>query len=305
MSGNAAGAPWTGACVPELGGRVAVVTGANTGVGYETVRVLAERGATVVLACRSEEKARVAARRLKAGRVETARLDLASLAEIRRAAEEIGARHGRIDLLINNAGVMDTPYGATADGFELQLGINHLGHFALTGLLLPALLAAPGSRVVNVSSLAHRRGRMNFADLGYTRHYKPNAAYCRSKLANLLFTFALQRRLVAVGASTIALAAHPGYARTELFRHESASYRVVYALVAPLITHSAAGGALPSLRAATDPSARGGEYYGPGGAGEHTGDPVLVSASSKAHDVGVQERLWSESEKLTGVAFSF
>ena len=291
--------------MPELGGRVAVVTGANTGVGYETARVLAERGATVVLACRSEEKARAAARRLKAGRVETARLDLASLAEIRRAAEEIGARHGRIDLLINNAGVMDTPYGATADGFELQLGINHLGHFALTGLLLPALLAAPGSRVVNVSSLAHRRGRMNFADLGYTRHYKPNAAYCRSKLANLLFTFALQRRLVAAGASTIALAAHPGYARTELFRHESASYRVVYALVAPLITHSAAGGALPSLRAATDPSARGGEYYGPGGAGEHTGDPVLVSASSKAHDVGVQERLWSESEKLTGVAFSF
>jgi NAD(P)-dependent dehydrogenase (short-subunit alcohol dehydrogenase family) len=314
MSGSASPAAslgdWTEASVPSLVGRVAVVTGANTGIGFETARVLAQRGATVVLACRSETRAQAAAARIAAlvsdtsgGAVETLPLDLASLASVRQAADILLARHPQIDLLINNAGVMDTPYSTTTDGFERQFGTNHLGHFALTGLLLPALLPVAGSRIVTVSSLVHRRGSIDFSDLPYTREYTPDAGYCRSKLANLLFSFALQARLTASGAGPIALAAHPGIARSELVRNESAFLRFVSALLWYVVFQSAAMGALPTLRAATDPGAVGGAYYGPGGRKEVRGHPVLVSASSSAHDSDMQKRLWAESEKLTGVVY--
>ncbi|HEY1486554.1 MAG TPA: oxidoreductase [Micromonosporaceae bacterium] len=307
MSGAASSGDWTEASVPSLIGRVAVVTGANTGIGFETARVLAQRGATVVLACRSETRARAAAGRIAAmvpdTSVETLPLDLASLASVRQAADTLLARHPRIDLLINNAGVMDTPYSTTVDGFERQFGTNHLGHFALTGLLLPALLPVAGSRIVTVSSVVHRRGSIDFSDLTYTRGYRPDAAYCRSKLSNLLFSFALQTRLAASGAGSIALAAHPGIARSELVRNESAFLRFVSALVWYVAFQSTAMGALPTLRAATDPDAVGGAYYGPGGRKEQRGYPVLVSASPTAHDSALQERLWAESEELTGVVY--
>jgi NAD(P)-dependent dehydrogenase (short-subunit alcohol dehydrogenase family) len=306
----AASGDWTEASVPSLAGRVAVVTGANTGIGFETARVLAQQGATVVLACRSDTRAQAAAARITAlipatsgGAVETLPLDLASLASVRQAADTLLARHPRLDLLINNAGVMDTPYSTTADGFERQFGTNHLGHFALTGLLLPALLPVAGSRIVTVSSLVHRRGSIDFSDLPYTNGYRPDAAYCRSKLANLLFSFALQTRLTASGAVPIALAAHPGIARSELVRYESAFLRFVSALLWYVVFQSTAMGALPTLRAATDPGAVGGAFYGPDGRKEDRGHPVLVSAIPTAHDLAMQDRLWAESEKLTGIVY--
>ena len=313
---SAPSATWTEKSVPDLADRVAVITGANTGIGFETARVLAARGATVVLACRSQDKARAAKERIAAvgggsgdsagsavGAVETVPLDLASLASVERAADAVRERHPRIDLLINNAGVMDTPYSLTADGFERQFGTNHLGHFAFTGRLLPGLLDVPGSRVVTVSSIAHHRGSIDLADLLYENGYTRDAAYCRSKLANLLFSFELQRRLEAAGAPTIALAAHPGVARTELPRYESPLMRVIYALFELFVAQSAAMGALPTLRAATDPHATGGEYYGPDGRKEQKGYPVVVSANATACDVDVARRLWAESEKVTGVAY--
>ena len=301
---------WTEASVPSLAGKVAVVTGANTGIGFETARVLAQRGATVVLACRSETRAQAAAARIAAlvpdtsgGAVETLPLDLASLESVRQAADTLLAQHPQIDLLINNAGVMDTPYSTTTDGFERQFGTNHLGHFALTGLLLPALLPVAGSRIVTVSSLAHRRGSIDFSDLAYTQGYKPDAAYCRSKLSNLLFSFALHTRLTAAEASPIAIAVHPGVARSELVRYESPFLRVVCALLWYVAFQSAAMGALPTLRGATDPAAVGGAYYGPDGRKEARGHPVLVSAIPDAHDSAAQERLWAESEEMTGVVY--
>ena len=215
--------PWTAADVPDQSGRTAVVTGANSGIGFEAAAILARRGARTVLACRDTGKAEAAAARISAAApgasVPVVRLDLASLDSIRAAADQILATCDQIDLLINNAGLMWPPYGKTADGFELQFGTNHLGHFALTGLVLEAMLPVPGSRVVTVSSNGHRTGRINFADLQSERRYGRMAAYAQSKLANLMFTYELQRRLHAAGAPTAALAAHPGAAFTELTRN--------------------------------------------------------------------------------------
>ncbi|HEX6673891.1 MAG TPA: oxidoreductase [Actinomycetes bacterium] len=300
--------PWTAAEVPDQQGRTVVVTGANTGIGFEAARVLAGRGATVVLACRDLAKAADAADRIaaatSAAKVETLRLDLASLASVRQAAEELRSRHPRLDLLINNAGVMMPPYGRTEDGFELQLGTNHLGHFALTGLLLDRLLAVPGSRVVTVSSMAHRQGRIDLDDLQSERRYRRTAAYGQSKLANLLFTYELQRRLVAAGAPTIAVAVHPGAVTTELQRHLPLGMRLVATpLMAALGQRSPAMGALATLRAATDPTAKGGEYYGSEGRFGFGGHPVRLESSARSHDAEVQRRLWQRSEQLTGVTF--
>jgi NAD(P)-dependent dehydrogenase (short-subunit alcohol dehydrogenase family) len=296
--------PWTAADVPDQAGRTAVVTGANSGIGFETARVLSTRGATVILACRDTAKGEAAAARISGpGPVSVQRLDLGSLASVRAAASEIRARHPRLDLLINNAGVMMPPHSRTADGFELQFGTNHLGHFALTGLLLDLLLPAGGSRVVTVSSNVHRAGRMNFADLQSARRYRRAAAYGRSKLANLLFTYELQRRLAAAGARTSALAAHPGTAITALTRYFPAAVDRAYHAVGSPIAQPAAMGALPTLRAATDPAARGGEYYGPGGWLEMKGYPRRVSSSARSHDTSAQRRLWQESERLTGVRY--
>jgi NAD(P)-dependent dehydrogenase (short-subunit alcohol dehydrogenase family) len=289
---------WTEADVPAQRGRTAVITGANTGLGFETARVLAARSAQVVLACRDLGRAKEAAARI-AGSVQSVRLDLASLASVREAAEEIGP----VDLLINNAGVMMTPFGRTADGFELQLGVNHLGHFALTGLLLEQMLGREGSRVVTVSSNGHKSGRIDFGDLQSQRRYRRMAAYYQSKLANLMFTYELQRRLAAARARTQALAAHPGKARTELTRYLPGWMRLEDLVIEQPFGQNAAMGALATLRAAADPAARGGEYYGPGGRGEQRGYPRLVAASERARDLDTQQRLWRESERLTGVSY--
>ena len=299
--------PWTVADVPDQQSRTAVVTGANSGIGFEAAAVLVQRGAVTVLACRDTGKAERAAARLSAtapqAKVSVVRLDLASLDSVRAAAEQIRASHERLDLLINNAGLMMPPRGTTADGFELQFGTNHLGHFALTGLLLDRLLTVPGSRVVTVSSNGHRAGRINFADLQSERRYGRMSAYAQSKLANLMFTYELERRLRAAGAATIALAAHPGSAGTDLVRHFPGVMQTVYSRAGGVFKQSAAMGALPTLRAATDPAARGGEYYGPGGLAQFKGYPVRVSPAGRSPDQSAQRRLWAESEQLTGVTY--
>jgi len=301
------GEKWTEGDVPGQQGRVAVITGANTGLGFETARALAAWGASVVLAVRDVEKGKRAAARIADAAPGTdltvVELDLASLGSVRAAAGDVRARHPKIDLLINNAGVMYPPRQTTRDGFELQFGTNHLGHFALTGLLLDRLLPVPGSRVVTVSSIGHRvRARIRFDDLHWERSYDRVGAYGQSKLANLLFTYELQRRLTSTG-TTIAVAAHPGFANTELVRNLPAALRLLAGPVAPLIGQKAAMGALPTLRAAKDPDVLGGQYYGPGGPGEIRGYPRLVTSSAQSYDVAIQQRLWAVSEALTGVTF--
>jgi NAD(P)-dependent dehydrogenase (short-subunit alcohol dehydrogenase family) len=292
---------WTAADIPDQNGRVAVVTGANTGLGYATATELAGRGAHVVLAVRNLDKGKAAAdliaRRFPGTEVSVQELDLTSLASVREAADALRAAYDGIDLLVNNAGVMMTPKATTKDGFELQFGTNHLGHFALTGLLLERLLAAPGSRVVTVSSMGHKLGRMRFDDLQSTRRYSRVGAYAQSKLANLLFTYELQRRLA--GRKTTAVAAHPGGSSSELSRNLPNWLQATFRQ----IEQDTDMGALPTLRAATDPSVPGGEYVGPGGFMEMRGHPEAVSSSERSHDIAAQKRLWAVSEDLTGVFF--
>jgi NAD(P)-dependent dehydrogenase (short-subunit alcohol dehydrogenase family) len=296
-------ARWTTDDVPGQQGRLAVVTGANTGLGFETAQALAARGASVVLAVRNVEKGKQAAARIAAAApgatVTVQELDLSSLDSVRTGAAALRAGHPRIDLLICNAGVMYPPKQTTGDGFELQFGTNHLGHFALAGLLLEQMLPVPGSRVVTVSSVGHRmQARINFDDLQWERSYSRVRAYGQSKLANLMFTYELQRRLSSAASPTIAVAAHPGFAATELMRHSPAA-----AAVAPLFSQNAAMGGLPVLRAATEPGVAGGQYYGPGGFLGLRGYPKLVASSRRSRDVTVQRRLWAVSEELTGVTF--
>ena len=300
---------WTEKDVPDESGRVAIVTGSNTGLGYDTARVLAARGARVVMAVRDTAKGDAAAARIRelspGAEVTVHALDLGSLASVRAAAAELAAAHPRIDLLINNAGVMYPPKQTTADGFELQFGTNHLGHFALTGLLLKNLLGVDGSRVVAVASIAHNiRAKIDFADLQWeTRRYERVASYGQSKLANLMFTYDLQRRLAAAKAKTIAVAAHPGVAATELVRHVPGAGLPGVSWLSGRLLNTSELGALPTLRAATDPAVRGGQYYGPDGFRELRGYPKLVTSSAQSHDSAVQERLWSVSEELTGVTY--
>jgi NAD(P)-dependent dehydrogenase (short-subunit alcohol dehydrogenase family) len=295
---------WTAADIPDQHGRTAVVTGANTGLGFETAHGLATRGATVILACRTMAKAADAAGRIRAAvpgaRLEVIRLDLGSLASVRAAAGQVRETCPRLDLLINNAGLMTPPYGKTEDGFELQFGTNHLGHFALTGLVLDSLLAVPGSRIITVSSNGHRAGDIYFDDINFEHRYSRIRAYGQSKLANLMFTYELERRLRAAGAATSALAAHPGVSTTELQRHVPAWMQAMSRFVP---RQPAERGALPTLRAATDPSARGGQYYGPAGRFQITGYPVPVQSSRRSHDPEVQRRLWELSQRLTGVTY--
>lgn len=297
---------WSTADIPDQSGRIAVITGANTGLGYETAAALAAKGAHVVLAVRNIDKGREAARRIEqsapGARVDVQELDLTSLRSIRAAAEQLKECHDSIDLLINNAGVMFTPKSTTEDGFELQFGTNHLGHFALTGLLLDRVLAAPGSRVVTVSSTGHRfaRNGIQFDDLQSERGYGRVGAYGPAKLANLMFTYELQRRLQ--GTDTIAVAAHPGGSRSELGRNSPPLLGGVFKLLEPLL-QDADMGALPSLRAATDPDVIGGQYFGPDGLMEQRGHPVVVASNRFSHDVAAQKRLWTVSEELTGVTY--
>jgi NAD(P)-dependent dehydrogenase (short-subunit alcohol dehydrogenase family) len=307
QSGN-----WTAEEVPDLSGKTIVVTGGNSGIGYEAALVLAGRRAHVVLACRDLEKARAAIAAIRAAlpaaSLEPIALDLASLDSIRRFADELGARHHGIDVLCNNAGVMAIPYRTTADGFEMQFGTNHLGHFALTGLLLERLLTAPAARIVNVSSTAHKMGRMRFDDLHGTKGYRKWQAYGQSKLANLLFTYELQRRLERASAKAISVACHPGYAATNLQvagprMAGSALMESVMQLGNRLLSQTAAMGALPTLYAATAPEVRGGDYIGPDGFFENTGYPRKTTSSARSQDRAAAERLWNDSEQLTGVRY--
>lgn len=300
------GSKWTAADIPDQSGRTAIVTGANSGLGYDTAAALAGKGAQVVLAVRNLDKGNEAVDRIKNSTpnaaVSMTELDLSSLDSVRRAADELRTAHPRIDLLINNAGVMYVPNReTTADGFEMQFGTNHLGHFALTGLLLESLLNVDGSRVVTVSSVGHRiLARIRFEDPHFETGYNRVRAYGQSKLANLLFTYELQRRLAAKGASTIATAAHPGLSDTELMRYMPG---FIPDLVWKVVAQPPDKGALPTLRAATDPGVQGGQYYGPDGIGEVTGNPKLVASSAQSHDEDIQHRLWTMSEELTGVTY--
>ncbi|WP_019972212.1 SDR family NAD(P)-dependent oxidoreductase [Mycobacterium sp. 141] len=301
-------AKWTEADVGDQSGRIAIVTGSNTGLGYETARVLAGKGAHVVIAVRNLDKGREAVDRITASTpkadLKVQQLDVGSLDSVRTAADELRAAYPRIDLLINNAGVMYPPKQTTVDGFELQFGTNHLGAFALTGLLLDHLLPVDGSRVVAVASIAHRiQAAIHFDDLQWEHSYNRVAAYGQSKLSNLLFTYELQRRLAAKNEPTIAVAAHPGISDTELTRHIPGAGLPGVSQLTALVTNSALKGALATLRAATDPAVRGGQYYGPDGFRELRGYPKLVQSSKQSHDVDLQRRLWTVSEELTGVSY--
>jgi NAD(P)-dependent dehydrogenase (short-subunit alcohol dehydrogenase family) len=296
---------WTTTDIPDQSGRTAVITGANTGLGYETAAALAAKGAHVVLAVRNLEKGKDAADRIQAASpgagVALQELDLTSLDSVRAAADQLKSTYDSVDLLINNAGVMFTPRSTTKDGFELQFGTNHLGHFALTGLLLDHVLAAPGSRVVTVSSVGHRFARgIRFDDLQWERDYSRVGAYGQSKLANLMFTYELQRRLQ--GTDTIAVAAHPGGSRTELTRNLPPLVGAATKLLEPLFQDPDMG-ALPTLRAATDSGVLGGQYFGPDGFGEQRGYPKVVASSRASHETDAQRRLWTVSEELTSVSY--
>ena len=304
---------WTEDDIGDQGGRTVLVTGANSGLGWETARALAQHGAHVVLACRNPAKGAEAVAAIEAleptGTTELLELDLADLDSVAEAAHAFLDRHDRLDVLVNNAGLMATPEQRTAQGFEVQIGVNHLGHFALTGRLLPALLAAGPARVVTVSSQGHRPGRIATEDLTWQeRRYSAWPAYFQSKLANLLFTLELQRGFEHAGVEAIAVAAHPGAASTNL-GHENPGGLVgdAFASLRPrveaLVTQSAAQGALPQLRAATDPDVAGGDYFGPDGLGEQQGHPVRVGRSARARDEQVAHWLWGASEELTGVRY--
>jgi NAD(P)-dependent dehydrogenase (short-subunit alcohol dehydrogenase family) len=304
---------WTADDIPAQAGKTFVVTGANSGIGYEAALELARKGATVVLACRDQGKGRAAVDAIKSkhrsASVALMELDLADLKSIGRFADAVQSAHAELHGLLNNAGVMAIPYRRTADGFEMQFGTNHLGHFALTGLLLDRLLATPGARVVTVSSNAHKFGAMRWDDLQWERGYRKWFAYSQSKLANLLFANELQRRLTAAKAAPISVACHPGYAATNLQgagprMQGSSIVGAVMELANRVFAQNAAMGALPTLYAATAPDVRGGDYVGPDGLGEQWGHPKKVSSNARAKDAESQRRLWETSERLTGVRYA-
>ncbi len=295
---------WTADKIPDQSGRTAIVTGANSGIGFEAARALAGAGAHVVLACRNQDKATAAKERIEAdapkGSVEIASLDLSDLASVRAFAEAFKHEHDALHLLINNAGVMmPADRQETLDGFELQFGVNHLGHFALTALLMDAIAKTPGARIVTVSSQAHRQGRMSFEDPNWqSRRYKRMASYGQSKLANLMFTFELQRRLCAAGIEAKAVAAHPGWTATDLQRHTPG-----FSFLNRFFAMPTEQGALPTLRAAVDDDVEGGEYFGPRGFYEMRGYPEKVGTAKQAADQGDAAKLWAMSERLTEVLF--
>ncbi len=296
---------WTENNVPNQTGRIAIITGSNTGLGFETARILADRGARVILAVRSLAKGESAKNRIcelvpKAD-LEVMNLDLGDLNSIENFANSFVRSSDQLDILINNAGVMIPPFSQTLDGFELQIGTNHLGHFALVGRLLHLLKATENSRVVNVSSLAHRRGNLDLEDLNWqSRRYSAWQAYADSKLANLYFTYELERRFEAHEYPTIAVAAHPGGSSTELARHSR-----IFGVIGKIIGQSSEKGALPSLRAATDKDVKGSEYYGPSGIGEISGYATRVDSNARSKDTKIARNLWDISEELTGVKYEF
>ncbi len=301
---------WTVNNIPDQSGKIIIITGANSGIGYESARELTRKGAEVIVASRDPVKAEQAILKIKEeipeAKLKFIELNLASLDSIRNFSEEFISNYDKLDVLLNNAGIMLIPYGKTEDGFENIVGTNHLGHFALTGLLMDRLSTTPGSRVVNVASNAHYAGEMDFENLLFENEsgYSPMKAYSRSKLANLLFTYELQRRFQISGYDVIGLAAHPGISATSLANH--LFFNLIPWLIQPimkLIFQSSAMGALPSLRATVDPEARGGLYYGPDGKGERAGYPVVVTSNETSHDGQDAESLWRISEQLTGISY--
>lgn len=293
---------WSVDKVPDQSGKTVVITGANSGIGLEAARILAARGAEIILACRDERKGEEAvdkiATALPDAAVSSMALDLADLQSVKRFAGAFKRKYKKLDLLINNAGVMAPPKGQTSDGFETQFGTNHLGHFALTGLLLDLLENTPDSRIVTISSLAHRFGRIAFRDLQSDKRYSPWKAYGQSKLANLLFALELQRRLEAREFDAISVAAHPGFSATNLQRHVGGG-----ALLTPIVSQSAEAGAWPTVYAATEPTLRGGEYIGPGRLFETRGLPRRARVSWAARNRRAARKLWDISEQLTGVSY--
>lgn len=297
---------WTTSDIPDLSGKVIIVTGGNIGLGYESVKAFAEKGAEVILACRSIEKGDKAKAEIQKngtkGKIVVMQLDLADLEGIKGFVKEFQSRYSRLDVLLNNAGIMTTPYFLTKDGFEGQMGTNHLGHYALTGSLMDLIISTPASRVVNVSSSAHKAGKMDFDNLLFDKGegYGPMKAYGRSKLSNLLFTYELQSFFETNKIDSLALAAHPGGSQTNLDQHVNKNWW--FKVLRPLfyaLTQSAAMGALPEIRASVDPEAKGGQYYGPDKG--MTGYPVVVKSNKASHNSEDAKKLWEESEKLTGV----
>ncbi len=293
---------WTSKDIPDQTNNIAIVTGANSGIGYETTKALAAKSATVVMACRNLEKANAAASNIRQSvanaSLEIIKLDLADLASVHSFAEEFNDKYNKLNLLINNAGVMVPPFAKTKDGFELQFGANHLGHFALTGLLMARILATSRARVINVSSSAHRMGTgtIDFDNLQAEKGYKAWAAYAQSKLANLLFTLELNKQFSEAQANALAAASHPGWTATSLQGHSN-----LFQFLNPFFAQKPPMGALPSLYAATAPDVQANDYYGPGGWQEMRGYPKKVSSSPQAKDQQLAKRLWEVSENLTGV----
>ena len=301
MSGRRA---WDVGCMPRMDGKIAIVTGGSSGIGRVIVRTLAAMGAEVVMAVRDVHKGDEIAEgirsELKDATVGVMKLDLSDMGSVGDFITSFKIEHDSLDLLINNAGVMVPPYSLTSQGYELQWGVNHLGHFALTGLLIDHLIGTPGSRIVTQTSMAHWSGDINFDDINSEVRYKPWKAYQQSKLANLLFTLELQRRLDDLGLrDPISLASHPGISKTPLFRHESL---LTYLALRPLM-QNAGRGALTALRAATDPDVRGGELYGPSGITEFKGFPVKVNPRNRGNDKELAGRVWALSEEMTSVRF--
>lgn len=305
-------ANWTTDNIPDQTGRIIIITGANSGLGYETTLALAQKNATVVMACRNQTKGAEARDQVLANasgaQVDLMALDLGDLSSVRTFAEQFREKYSRLDVLINNAGVMAIPRTETVDGFEMQLGVNHLGHFALTGLLIDLLIATPKSRVVSVSSFGHVTGKINFDDLMLKENYTRYGAYGQSKLANILFANELQKRLSAIGAKTISLSAHPGLSATNLqstSTHHSGALaeRIIYPIIMNTVAQSAAMGALPPLYAGFSDDANGCDYIGP--RWMHTrGYPKKVRADKSAYDENTAKRLWEVSEELTGVQYT-
>ncbi len=296
---------WDSNNITDQKGKVALVTGSSSGIGYEAARVLANKNATVIIVVRNLEKGNAALEKIKAGHSEAdarvMEMDLADLESVRRFAEQFKQEYSRLDLLINNAGVMMPPYCKTVDDFELQFGTNHLGHFALTGRLLDLIKATPGSRIVNVSSGAHNYGNLDFDDLHCDdRPYKKMKAYGDSKIANLYFTYELQRKFDKAEYDAISTASHPGWTATELQRHTG-----LFSFLNNFFAQGLEIGTLPTLYAAVAPDVRGGDYYGPDGWKEMKGYPKKVQSNKLSNDKEIAAKLWEVSEKLTGVEYKF
>ncbi len=293
--------------IPSQKGRIAIVTGANTGLGYETTLVLAGKEMKVVMACKSSDRAEKAKqniiKKVPHADLEIMLIDLGIMSSVRNFAKTFLEKYDKLDLLINNAGIMIPPYSKTVDGFESQMGVNFFGHFLLTGLLYDLITRTPGSRIISLSSNAHKNGKINFDDLNWEKRYSALEAYRQSKLACQVFAYELQRRFENEGLTTLSVAAHPGLSLTNLVRYIPKWLLYISQPLTSVITHSPELGAKPMLMAALDPDVKGGEYFGPNGRSEWTGEPVKVGSTKLSHDKVLARRLWVTAERLTGIRF--